>query len=115
MNFERINFYREMILMDREELIRSLVGIRREIADFMEHQPIEYNERGEEETALNLLARLDYRQKKELSLMEEALARIQSGTFGICFRCGNDIPEDRLTALPYTSICKTCAIKETSA
>lgn len=115
MELERLNFFRDMILKDRDELMRSVAGIDQEIHATMEGRTIEFNERGEEEAALHLLSRLDYRQKKELSEIEEALARIQSGTYGICYQCGNNIPEDRLTALPYTTFCKICSGKQATA
>lgn len=115
MELERLNFFRDMILKDRDDLMHSVAGINQEIHATMEDRPIEFNERGEEEAALHLLSSLDYRQKKELSEIEESLARFQSGTYGICYQCGNNIPEDRLTALPYTTFCKICARKQASA
>jgi RNA polymerase-binding transcription factor DksA len=115
MQLERLDFFRKRILTDRVELIRSITSIDGEISAYMEQQPIEFNERGEDAAVVNLLDRLDLRQKKELSLMEEALSRIQTGTYGICTRCGNDISEARLMALPLTTLCKICARKETSS
>ncbi|HLE39082.1 MAG TPA: TraR/DksA C4-type zinc finger protein [Acidimicrobiia bacterium] len=44
-----------------------------------------------------------------LSKVEEALARIVEGTYGICDVCGGAIPVARLDALPYTKMCVTCA------
>jgi len=38
-----------------------------------------------------------------------ALDRVEQGTFGKCQRCGRDIAEDRLQALPYTRYCVDCA------
>lgn len=38
-----------------------------------------------------------------------ALDRIENGTFGKCERCGCDISEGRLEALPYTRYCVDCA------
>lgn len=44
-----------------------------------------------------------------LSKVEEALARIDEGTYGICDVCGEAIPVARLEALPYTKLCVKCA------
>ncbi len=112
MQADRLNHLREEILKSRDEILKSVSGIDDQISGFRGAQPAEFNERGEEEAAIQILAQLDYRQKKELSLIEEALARMQSGTYGICWHCGNDIPEDRLLALPFTTICKICAVKQ---
>jgi DnaK suppressor protein len=49
---------------------------------------------GLEENAGNLLAEI-----------EAALARIEEGTYGTCVVCGRPIPEERLAAVPYASLC----------
>ena len=45
---------------------------------------------------------------KELELVDAALARIESGTFGRCLRCGDDIAPGRLEALPWAAYRITC-------
>jgi RNA polymerase-binding transcription factor DksA len=45
----------------------------------------------------------------EIQAIYSALARIKSGTYGVCTRCGIDISEKRLDALPHTPLCRTCA------
>jgi DnaK suppressor protein len=62
---------------------------------------------------------LAFEMEKELSILEntrdilakveEALVRIEDGTYGICDVCGEAIPVARLEALPYTKLCVTCA------
>jgi RNA polymerase-binding protein DksA len=44
----------------------------------------------------------------QLELVDEALARLDAGTFGICVRCGQAIPEERLAALPWAPRCIDC-------
>jgi len=41
--------------------------------------------------------------------VEDALARIEQGTFGFCENCHQEIPRRRLEALPYTRYCIRCA------
>jgi DnaK suppressor protein len=43
-----------------------------------------------------------------LHKIEEALARLDEGTFGYCFECGDEISERRLRALPFAVRCKDC-------
>jgi RNA polymerase-binding protein DksA len=49
------------------------------------------------------------RAAQQLALVETALARIDSGTFGRCLRCGRDIAPERLEALPWAEHCIECA------
>ena len=46
-----------------------------------------------------------------LRKVEHALERVASGEYGICERCGTSIPVERLDALPYSTLCVTCASK----
>ena len=43
-----------------------------------------------------------------LTGIDEALERIDNGTFGTCARCGKPIAEDRLEAIPYATRCIDC-------
>ncbi|CAN5384033.1 hypothetical protein BH23ACI1_BH23ACI1_02350 [soil metagenome] len=43
-----------------------------------------------------------------LNKIEEALRRLDEGTFGYCFECGEEISERRLRALPFAVRCKDC-------
>jgi RNA polymerase-binding transcription factor DksA len=38
-----------------------------------------------------------------------AIRRIEDGTFGLCESCGTPIPETRISAMPYTRFCVSCA------
>ena len=43
-----------------------------------------------------------------LSKVDDALARLEQGTYGNCFECGEEIAEKRLRALPFAVRCKDC-------
>jgi DnaK suppressor protein len=43
-----------------------------------------------------------------LNKIDEALRRLDEGTFGHCFECGEEISERRLRALPFAVRCKDC-------
>lgn len=47
--------------------------------------------------------------KDLLAQAEEALERIEEGTYGICANCDSAIPVARLEALPHTKLCVTCS------
>ena len=44
----------------------------------------------------------------QLVLVDAALARLEAGTFGTCVRCGREIPDERLEALPWAPRCIDC-------
>ena len=49
---------------------------------------------------------------KILQAIEEALGRIEDGSYGICRDCGEPIAEPRLKAIPWTRVCITCKEKQ---
>src|SRR5690349_6050673 len=49
---------------------------------------------------------------KILQAIEEALWRIEKGTYGICRDCGEPIAPARLNAIPWTRVCITCKEKQ---
>jgi len=44
-------------------------------------------------------------EREILQRIDEALARISKGTYGLCLKTGKRIPEPRLKALPYAEYC----------
>ena len=49
---------------------------------------------------------------RTLGEIDEALERIENGTFGICDACGKPIPKGRLTAKPHARFCIACLKKQ---
>lgn len=47
--------------------------------------------------------------------VEDALVRMDAGTYGLCQRCGRPIGTERLEAVPYTRLCVDCKRAEESA
>jgi DnaK suppressor protein len=60
------------------------------------------------ESERNLTLRIRDRERKLRNKIEEALARIEAGTFGICEVCGGEIGAERLVARPVTTLCIDC-------
>jgi DnaK suppressor protein len=49
---------------------------------------------------------------KILQAIEEALYRMEKGSYGICRDCGDPIAPARLEAIPWTRVCITCKQKQ---
>jgi DnaK suppressor protein len=48
------------------------------------------------------------REREKLQAIDEALARVDEGSYGVCESCESDIAEGRLEALPFTRLCINC-------
>ena len=49
---------------------------------------------------------------KILQAIDDALHRIEAGTYGVCRDCGGAVAEARLKAIPWTRVCIVCKEKE---
>ncbi len=56
------------------------------------------------ETHLSLLGP----KRQELEAIEEALTRLENGTYGLCESCGQPIEPRRLEVMPETPFCRNC-------
>jgi DnaK suppressor protein len=55
---------------------------------------------------------LTYNARELLAQTERAIARIESGTYGVCESCGNAIGKARLQAFPRATLCVACKQRE---
>ncbi|MDR3605969.1 MAG: TraR/DksA C4-type zinc finger protein [Oligoflexia bacterium] len=60
------------------------------------------------ELASSMMMRLRNREALYVRKINEAIGRIQEGTFGECEECGDDIDLKRLEARPTTTLCISC-------
>ena len=51
---------------------------------------------------------------KLLRAIEDALSRVQAGTYGVCVECEEEISAARLGAVPWTKVCIRCKEKQYS-
>ena len=69
----------------------------------------EFEEGAQSEHEQFTLARLSENQRRELVLIDAALARMEEGMYGACLDCDLEIDPRRLAALPYALLCTECA------
>ncbi len=95
-------------LQDKQKKIFEEVGkTLSEMTDQTSNIP-DPNDRATVESGRNFELRIRDRERKLLVKIEEALARIEDGSFGICEDCGEDIGLQRLEARPVTTLCIDC-------
>src|SRR5574344_1042650 len=60
-------------------------------------------------TMLDSLGAQDYARLQQIN---SALDRIRQGKYGLCMKCGKEIPQARLKVLPYAVMCIDCTAAE---
>lgn len=108
-----VSTYREALLQKRAELEQT-AGLS-QIQTSIEHNNGRQGDMADQASGNNevhIHLRLKQTDAKILQAIDEALLRIEKGTFGICRDCGEPIAEARLNAIPWTRVCITCKEKQ---
>ncbi len=70
------------------------------------------NDRATVESDRNFELRIRDRERKLMNKIEEALGRIDDGSYGVCDGCGEDIAVKRLEARPVAKFCIDCKTRQ---
>jgi DnaK suppressor protein len=104
---------------DVENFKRKLLEMRRDLLGQVEKKKLYSKEVGEDgipdsgdvaaySYSKEVLMGLGEKERTKLRLVEEALAKIDEGIYGVCERCEEAIPVKRLDLLPFTRYCVQC-------
>ena len=99
---------RETLQNMRSQLLRSVqqdlrAGREQSKDEGMDTYDIASESRDREITLI-----LTDRDRDKLQAIDDALARIDDGSYGVCESCEADVAEGRLEALPFTRLCINC-------
>ena len=105
---------RQRLLGLRDDLVDTMAGVARgnlrehaegnEASAFGMHQADAGSDAYDRDLALNLLSQ----EQNALYEIEEALIRIESGTYGYCEETGDTIMKERLEAIPFARLTVEC-------
>ena len=108
---ERYEGLKQMLLSRQRELLNELHGKMRDVRDEASQQDrgrLNPGETSDVEIQDDLEFVLIQMKAETANKISEALARLEEGTYGECFECGEPIAEPRLRALPFALRCKDC-------
>ncbi len=91
----------------REEILKDID--ERRLREHASHDDIgDEHDKASQERERELDIIITAQEKNKLQAIEDALRRIEEGTYGICDECGEKIPKQRLKALPFATLCVSC-------
>jgi DnaK suppressor protein len=108
---ERYDELKRMLVERQREIMAEVQGkirdVRAEGAD-KDHEVLDPGETSEVDIQEDIEFALIQMKAETLNKINEALARLEEGTYGNCFECGDEIAQPRLRALPFAVRCKDC-------
>jgi DnaK suppressor protein len=107
MNQRDLKRFRRLLNDKMSELLDEADRTVDGMTDTKENFP-DPTDRASLESNRNFLLRIRDRERKLIAKIQEALARIDEGTYGKCEECGEAIGIERLNARPVTTLCIDC-------
>ena len=111
-----MDMFRELLLSKRKAVLESIQQIEKDtlkksqreasgdLSGYSYHMADMATDNFDTEFSLNLASV----EQRVLYEIDEALKRIEEGTYGDCLSCGKKITPQRLKALPYAALCINC-------
>lgn len=105
MSKTKLNDIKEKLLTERELLIQKLKGNDLSIDDSETPDPVDLAVRN---YSKNVQLAVSENESRQLTLIDEALRRIDDDEYGLCQNCEKEINQKRLAAIPWARYCLDC-------
>src|SRR6476620_1076085 len=107
-----VQHYKEALLRKRGEILGT--GGMKPLQATMENNTRQGDmaDQASGNNEVHIQLKLKQTDAKILQAIEEALERLQRGTYGVCRDCGEPIAPARLNAIPWTRVCIVCKEKQ---
>lgn len=113
-----LEHFRKIIMEKRQEILEELDSLRGRIMDQTtgeyEVENSAYSlhmEQGTDTMEREKAFLFASREGKFLNYLDDALKRIEQGSYGFCNDCGTLIEKERLEAVPHAQLCVDCKVK----
>ncbi|MDP4535806.1 TraR/DksA family transcriptional regulator [Alkalimonas collagenimarina] len=97
----------------KQELLQRKIHLERQVVtiqhDLRQAHSSDLSEQAQERENDDVLNALEHNAEQELMHINRALQRMEQGDYATCSVCQDIIALERLTAIPYTSLCIQCA------
>lgn len=119
MNLEDLEYFKKMLLEKRQEILKTegVLGSSAANKSSLDSDSgkLKYTthlaDLGSDTMGKEHKSYFNARIKKYLQYIDEALSRIEKGTYGLCAVCRKKILRERLEAVPHTRYCVPCKVR----
>jgi YteA family regulatory protein len=122
MDKEHLRYFKKRLLEDKKEVLRDIdqeeeIGLHSYLQDYYSELSVYDNHPADiasETFEMEMQFNLEENEKRHLKEIDDAIEKIDNGTYGVCDSCGNSIEIERLDVIPYTAICAKCSDNKSS-
>lgn len=99
---------KNMLLVMRKELLHDVSQSMKNESNHLKHDIGDFYDQASSDRDRELSLMLADREREKVIMVDDALKRIENGTYGICESCDEVIDKERLMAMPFTKLCLSC-------
>ena len=107
MTSQMLQMFSDTLVVRMEQTLAKMREAAQDLAG-EESLPPDIADRATVESERNFALLMRERDRQTLAGIREALSRIESGEYGVCEECGEDIALARLKAQPMATLCVHC-------
>ncbi|MBP9839101.1 MAG: TraR/DksA family transcriptional regulator [Proteobacteria bacterium] len=108
MKKKELDKFKNMLVLEKQSILQHLVELEGASETELSQSGGDSVDLASLEITQLSIQKLGNREKKLLDKIDHALAKFESGEFGVCERCGEDISPARLEARPVAQFCIDC-------
>ncbi len=105
---EQLEHFKQLLLTEKKEILEKVDQLKRGDIYTNREDLMDDADAASVEVDHNFLFRIRGREAHLIKKIDESLAKIEMGTYGICDVCGEEISPRRLEARPVAPLCITC-------
>lgn len=108
MDTKKFEHYKKKLLEKKDELFQAVSKTEQYGREADEDSTQDIADKAANSYTKEFLFSQSSNERYILQLVNEALGRVEKGTFGYCVSCENEIQQKRLEAVPWTRHCINC-------
>ncbi len=112
MEKKKLDYFKKRLLLKQDELATIVSRAEQDGRSADEETPQDLADKAANSYTKEFLFSQSNHERDVLQLVQEALARIQGGSYGVCAHCGDEMHPKRLEAVPWARHCIPCQEKQ---
>jgi len=100
--------YRRLLVEKKSRLMSELAKTKNAEEETTEESTQDIADKAVSSYTREFLYSLNDTERNTIQQIDQALARIEDGTYGVCLNCATAMSEKRLTAIPWSRHCVDC-------
>ena len=106
------NEIKKILTVIKDEILKDISKIVKTESNHLKHDVGDFYDNASNDRERDLSLSLNQRDRQKLTMIQDALKKIEAGSYGVCPYCKDPIDQNRLKVMPFTRYCLSCMEEE---